>query len=122
MGAMLLTVHVVLCLILMGVVLLQQGKGASLGASFGGGSQTIFGGRGPATFFQKLTTVVALCFLLTSLGLAKIAKVRQGGSVLDSVPAPVTESAPVPTAPQEGAAPGSAGGSVPVAPESAPTH
>ncbi len=82
------TIHIIACLTLIVVVLLQAGKGASIGASFGaGGSQTIFGGRGPATFFQKFTTVVAVVFLLTSIGLARFAKVSQSKSVIDSIPA-----------------------------------
>lgn len=116
MATALLIVHVVLCLVLCGVILLQQGKGASIGAAFGGGSQTIFGGRGPATFFQKMTTAVALCFLLTALGLARVARTTMevNNSVIDTVPAadvapatdavPDAEAAPTPP-PSEGAAP-----------------
>ncbi|MBI4237192.1 MAG: preprotein translocase subunit SecG [Deltaproteobacteria bacterium] len=104
MATALLIVHVVLCLVLCGVILLQQGKGASIGAAFGGGSQTIFGGRGPATFFQKMTTGVALCFLLTALGLARVARTTMevNNSVIETVPAadvaPTPEAFPVPEA------------------------
>lgn len=62
--------HVVVSLFLILVVLLQTGKGASLGAAFGGSSQTMFGARGPGSFLGKLTTGAAIVFILTSLALA----------------------------------------------------
>lgn len=83
MHTFLLLVHVGLCLALVVLVLLQQGKGAGIGAAFGGSSQTIFGGRGPTTFFQKLTTIFAVLFLGTSLSLAKISK-QTANSVMDA--------------------------------------
>ncbi len=109
MHTVLLTIHVIICAILMVVILLQSGKGAGIGASFGsGGSQTIFGGRGPATFFQKFTTITALIFLLTSVGLARLAKQESTHSVIDTTPLGV-ESAPAPkpddAAPKHDAAP-----------------
>ena len=60
-------IHVIVCLILILVVLLQSGKGADLAGAFGGGgSQTAFGARGTATFLSKLTTGAAIVFMLTS--------------------------------------------------------
>ncbi len=56
------------------VILLQAGKGADMGAVFGGASQTIFGGRGPATVLNKLTAFVAIGFIVTSISLAHMAK------------------------------------------------
>ncbi len=65
-----IVVHVIVCLILIGVVLLQAGKGAEMGAAFGGSSQTVFGSRGAATFLSKLTVGAAVVFMLTSLTLS----------------------------------------------------
>jgi preprotein translocase subunit SecG len=66
----LVALHVVICLFLILVVLLQTGKGAGLGAAFGGASDTMFGARGAGSFLSKLTTTVAVIFILTSLALA----------------------------------------------------
>src|SRR6201987_1057092 len=64
------TIHVIVCLILIGVVLLQQGKSADLAGAFGGqGSQTAFGPRGAANLLTKLTTYSAIIFMLSSIGL-----------------------------------------------------
>jgi preprotein translocase subunit SecG len=67
-------VHVAVCLALIAIVLLQQGKGADIGAAFGGGaSQTVFGGRGAGSFLSKLTTGAAIVFMITSLTLSYFA-------------------------------------------------
>ena len=67
----LVTLHVIVCVILVLVVLLQSGKGADLGGAFGGGAtQTAFGSRGPASFLSKMTTVAAVIFMLTSISLS----------------------------------------------------
>jgi preprotein translocase subunit SecG len=63
-------IHIVVCLALIMIVLLQTGKGASMGAAFGGSSQTVFGSGGAATFLTKLTTIAAAVFMVTSLLLA----------------------------------------------------
>ena len=66
----LVVVHVIICLFLIGVVLLQQGKSADLAGAFGGqGSQTAFGPRGAANLLTKLTTYAAILFMFTSIGL-----------------------------------------------------
>jgi len=83
METILITVHYVLCTFLILIILLQAGKGADIGAVFGGASQTVFGGRGPATFLNKITAIVAAGFLVTSVWLAHIAKTRTGESVID---------------------------------------
>lgn len=71
MDILLLILHIVVCLALIGIVLLQGGKGAEVGATFGAGSsQTIFGASGNQTFLGKLTTGAAVIFMLTSLALA----------------------------------------------------
>ena len=70
MVILLVIIHVVVCLFLIGVVLLQQGKSADLAGAFGGqGSQTAFGPRGAANLLTKLTTWSAVVFMLTSIAL-----------------------------------------------------
>ena len=61
--------HVIACIMLILIVLLQTGKGADMGAAFGGSTQTVFGSSGPAGFLNKLTTGVAILFMVTSLSL-----------------------------------------------------
>jgi preprotein translocase subunit SecG len=69
-NALFIVVHVIVCLILIFAVLLQSGKAADLAGAFGGGgSQTAFGARGSATLLSKLTTISAIIFMITSLGL-----------------------------------------------------
>jgi len=78
---LLTTIHVIVCLFLVIVVLLQSGKAADLAGAFGGmGSQTVFGPRGSATVLSKATTIAAALFMVTSLSLSIIAT-RTGGSV-----------------------------------------
>jgi preprotein translocase subunit SecG len=101
MGYILLwVVHVLVCLFLIIVVLLQSGKAADLAGAFGGmGSQTAFGPRGSATLLSKATTVSAILFMLTSLSLSIMAtrNAGLGTSVLESAPKPApTKSAPIP--------------------------
>jgi preprotein translocase subunit SecG len=89
----LLILHIFICFLLIFVVLVQGGKGAELGAAFGGGSsQTLFGGRGAATFLGKMTTVIAVAFMLTSLLLA-IASVRRT-SIIEKTMTPAERSTP----------------------------
>ena len=76
--------HVIVCIILILVVLLQAGKGANMGAAFGGSSQTVFGSSGAGTFLGKMTTIVAAVFMLTSLTLSYFS-VYKGSSIMDSV-------------------------------------
>jgi preprotein translocase subunit SecG len=89
--------HTIVALTLIAVVLLQVGKGGSIGAAFGGGgsSQTLFGSRGPATFLSRLTTVAAAIFMITSLTLAYLSSsARQSSSITDQVPAGIEQQAP----------------------------
>ena len=84
-----LLVHVIVCLILILVVLLQSGKAADLAGAFGGmGSQTVFGPRGTATVLSKATTIAAGLFMVTSLRLVILAngQTRSSGSVLEKRP------------------------------------
>jgi len=84
-------IHVFACLFLIVVVLLQTGKGADMGAVFGGGSQTLFGSGGAGNLLTKLTTGTAIAFMLTSLILSYAHNRGQGSTLLDRIP---TESAP----------------------------
>src|SRR5271170_1867338 len=97
-------IHVVVCLFLIIVVLLQSGKAADLAGAFGGmGSQTAFGPRGSATLLSKATTLAAALFMVTSLSLAILATrgAATSGSVLEKVKAPANKTAPAtPAAPQ----------------------
>lgn len=84
---LIVVIHVFICFLMIGAILLQSGKGAEIGAAFGGSSQTVFGSRGPANFLSKLTVVVAAVFMVTSLTLAILAKQRNFSStVIDMQP------------------------------------
>lgn len=73
--------HFIVAFFLMGVILLQSGKGQDMASMFGGGgSQALFGSRGAATFLSKLTTTAAILFLCTSLSLATISNYKSTGS------------------------------------------
>ncbi len=76
MHALVVIIHLIACFSLILIVLLQSGKGQSMGAMFGGGggSQTLFGSSGASSFFTKATTALAVVFMLTSLTLAYVAK------------------------------------------------
>lgn len=94
METFVLILHVIIASVMTLFILMQQGKGAEAGASFGGGgSQTVFGGAGSASFLTKLTAALAFIFFATSMGLAVFAKqkVTQG----NFLPAPLTQPAPV---------------------------
>lgn len=102
LNSLLVTLHVVLCVVIIVLVLIQRGKGADAGAGFGAGaSGTVFGARGSATFFSKATAVVATVFIVTSLALTFVASrpAEAPESVIDrlpveEVPAPATAPAP----------------------------
>lgn len=103
MQILILIIHVLIGLTLIGLVLIQHGKGADAGAAFGSGaSGTVFGARGAATFLQKLTGWLVVAFFATSLLLAYVINTSHNpSSVVDSVPASKTEpaSADAPNAP-----------------------
>jgi preprotein translocase subunit SecG len=100
-------VHLIACFLMIGAILLQSGKGAEIGAAFGGSSQTVFGSRGPANFLSKFTVVAACVFMLTSLTLTKLAQERTfASSVIDlnkkeAAPAKPAEATPAPPADQK---------------------
>lgn len=105
METILLAVHVLLGASVIGLVLIQQGKGADAGASFGGGaSQTVFGSAGAGSFLVKLTAGLSALFFATSLGLAVVAKQKAtavGASGLPELPARGLETVPqAPVAPK----------------------
>ena len=86
-----LVVHVVVALGIIGLVLLQHGKGADVGAAFGSGaSGSVFGATGSANFLSRATAILAVIFFSTSLGLAYLAthKPKTGGSIMQGVTVP----------------------------------
>ncbi len=85
METLLIVVHVVVCLFLIGIVLLQHGKGADIGATFGGSSQSLFGTEGPVPLLNKVTTLSAVIFMVTSVALAYISSQNGSGSVMTEV-------------------------------------
>ena len=98
-----LAVHVVVCIFLIIVVLLQSGKAADLAGAFGGmGSQTAFGPRGSATLLSKATTISAVLFMITSMSLSILATrtAGLGTSVLESRPTAPVQTQPAPGQPK----------------------
>lgn len=100
MSTVLVIVHVLVCVFLIAVVLLQRGRGAEIGAVFGGGaSSTVFGSRGAGNFLTKLTTISAVVFMLTSMALSYIWTSRSEDKLFQDGTA--TEAPAAPAAPQE---------------------
>ena len=93
-------IHVIVSIGLILVVLLQTGKGAEVGAVFGGSSSTIFGSSGAGNFLTRLTTGMAIVFMITSLTLGYFAGRRPSATIFDSR-APATESRPTTTQQQQ---------------------
>ncbi len=86
MEIFLIAVHVMVCIVLIITVLIQHGKGADIGAVFGGGaSNTVFGSRGAGNFLSKLTTGAAILFMVTSLSLSYLANTRANRSLFDDL-------------------------------------
>ena len=96
-----IVVHVLVCIALILIVLLQAGKGAEMGAAFGGASQTIFGSAGAMGFLSKLTTVAAIIFMITSL-LLTFSSTRRGSTIMQERTAPTAPATPseMPAQPQ----------------------
>jgi preprotein translocase subunit SecG len=109
-------IHVLACIFLVLVVLLQTGKGADMGAVFGGSSSTVFGSSGAGTFLTRLTTATAIVFMLTSLSLTYFSARRNTATVFDSAPA----AAPPGAAEPEAAAPEPPAPAAPAAPAPQP--
>ena len=96
------TLHAIVCFAIIGIVLLQAGKGADIGSAFGGGgSQAVFGSMGTPTILGKITTVVAILFMITSFSLAKMSS-RPASVVPASAPAPAPTETPATGAPAAG--------------------
>ena len=95
MYTLLVVIHVLICFLMVGAILLQSGKGAEIGASFGGSNQTVFGSRGPANCLSKFRVAVAAVFMLTSLLLAILAKEQAFSStVIDLKKKEASQTAP----------------------------
>lgn len=102
MTSIIVIFHVTICVLLVLIVLLQAGKGADMGATFGGGSQTVFGSGGAAPFLTKLTTAIAILFMVTSISLTMISSRQARKTVVESittpaVPVPQTTTPPIST-------------------------
>jgi preprotein translocase subunit SecG len=116
-------VHILTSIGLILVVLLQQGKGAEMGAVFGGSSSTIFGSSGAGNFLTRLTTGMAIVFMITSLTLGYFAGRRPSATIFDTrTPSAEPRTAPQSSAPvaPKGSQTGNAPATSPAVPESAP--
>jgi len=82
MFSLILILHLMVCVMLIFIILLQRGKGAQMGAAFGGSSQTVFGAAGPATFLNKFTALLAILFMVTSLALAYLSSYQKQKSIV----------------------------------------
>jgi len=111
MFILVVTIHVIVSLVIIGLVLLQAGKGADIGSAFGGsGSQAVFGSMGTPTVLGKATAVVAVAFMITSFALSMMSHHRTTTIMPPSAPAPAAPAvpgapaatpAPTPPAPQK---------------------
>jgi|SRR5688572_18061319 preprotein translocase subunit SecG len=121
METLLLVIHVLTALTLVGLVLLQHGKGADVGAAFGSGaSGSVFGSAGSANFLSRTTAILAVIFFVTSLGLTYFStrKTESMGVITKpaqekSLPAQIPPTAPAGQQPAPGGEPGSKAGDVP---------
>ena len=102
MGTLIVLIHLMACIALIAIVLLQTGKGAEMGAAFGGASQTLFGGSGGSSFMSKLTTGAAVVFMITCLLLSFMYRpgVRSARSVMTEIPPVEQPQAKPPVQPQ----------------------
>ena len=95
METVVLVIHSLVAVSIVALILLQQGKGADAGASFGGGaSNTVFGSLGAAPFLTKLTAILAIIFFITSLGLAVLANNAAKKTFVIDVPSAITVDVP----------------------------
>ncbi len=122
MTTIIVIIHIIVSLALICIVLLQHGKGAGIGAAFGGSSQTVFGSTGAAPFLAKLTAAAAILFMITSLGLTFLGRQKEA-SIMQGAGKPTATEPAVPAqgAPQPGpAAPPASGPSGTKAPPGGP--
>ncbi len=125
MYGFLLFLHLVICLCLIGVVLIQSGKGGGLaGGAFGGSAQTVFGGRGATDFFSKATMALGAAFFISSLTLALMSSGTSSssrsliqGEAKRATQAPAGATPPAGTSAPGSAMPGTAPGSAPASPQ-----
>jgi len=107
MYTLIVILHVIVCIAMILIILLQTGKGSDIGAVFGGGSsQTLFGSTGPTSFLSKLTAGAAIVFMITSLLLAyfsgggSVSSIMKSGAPAPAIPGPAPAGAPtLPAAP-----------------------
>jgi len=111
------TIHIIVCVFLIGVVLLQQGKGADLSVFGGGTTQTAFGARGATTLLHKLTVASFVIFIFTTISIAVLQNHFGSSSVMHGVTGKAATSAPKPAAPP---APAPRAPAAPTAPAPAP--
>ena len=99
MQFLIIGLHVVVCIALILIVLLQKGKGADMGAAFGGSSQTVFGSAGATSFLHKVTAASAIVFMITSLLLAFMFGKVKTSSLMEDVQgkAPVSQQSSAPS-------------------------
>ena len=118
MTYLLLAIHIIVCIALIGIVLIQGGKGAEIGAAFGAGSSnTVFGATGAQSFLGKMTTGAAIIFMLTSLALAIFWGHPGSSSIMPEQVAPVSAPAtPMANAESPAKAPATEQGVTPAAP------
>jgi len=104
-SVVLVTLHILVCLLLIFVIMLQSGSAADLAGAFGGaGSQTAFGPRGASTFLTKATTWCAIVFMMSSLALSlkRAPTTAEGSSIIEqTMPSTPTKAAPSPAAPSK---------------------
>jgi preprotein translocase subunit SecG len=118
---LLVTLHILICLLLIGVIMLQSGEAADLAGAFGGaGSQTAFGPRGAATFLSKATTWCAIMFMLTSMALTMHVDNTVASPTGSSVLQQFSKTSKQPAAPAKPAVPAPASTPAPAAPAPAP--
>lgn len=117
MQSFLMMIHMVLALVLIGLILLQHGRGADAGAAFGSGaSATVFGARGSGSFLSRLTTVLAIAFFANSLALAYLsAQQEQDAGLMDRIEAEAAAPAETPEQSPEQSQPLISGGDAPAA-------
>jgi preprotein translocase subunit SecG len=107
MTTLIIVLHTIVCLFLICIVLLQHGKGADIGASFGGSNQSLFGTEGPMPLLNKITTLAAIVFMGTSITLAYLSAHKSSGSVMSDIkvqeqqvpPQQAPIAVPMPTSP-----------------------
>jgi len=103
MYTFIIVLHLIVCFLMIASILLQAGKGAEIGAAFGGSSQTVFGSRGPGTFLSKVTVAAAFIFMSTSLTLAVLS--RGDGVASSVIDVPTTSQESPSTAPTSSSTP-----------------